>query len=202
MRSTTLSDVTRLLEAMNDGDPEAGDRLIPIVYDELRRLATAYMRRERGGHTLQPTTLVHEAYLKLVDQRSVLWQGRSHFFGIAAQAMRRILVDHARRRTASRRGGGRRDTLLDDYPAPEENPLDLISLDVALEQLMRVDARQARTVELRFFGGLSVEETARVLGVSQVTVKRDWRHAKAWLYRAMEGQPPDDGSGDAEGGRG
>ncbi len=159
---------------------------MPIVYDELRRLAERYLARERRDHTLQATALVHETYVKLVDQRSVRWQNRAHFFGIAAQLMRRILVDHARHHNALKRGDGVRSLALEDVavqtPAP---PIDILVLDQLLENLTTLDAQQGRVVELRFFGGLSVDESAQVLGVSPTTVKRDWRVAKAWLYREL-----------------
>ena len=181
------TEVTRLLQALNDGDAEARDRLAPLVYDELRSLAGSYMHREGAGHTLQPTALVSEAWMKLVDQSRVEWTGRAHFFGIAAQAMRRILVDHHRRRTAARRGGDQVPTLLEDAADTFQDPLDLIALDTALDKLAGFDPRAARVVELRFFGGLSVEETAEVLEVSTPTVKRDWRSARAWLYTRIRG---------------
>lgn len=183
-------EVTLLLEAINEGDRAAGDRLVPLVYGELRGLAEAYLRRERRDHTLQPTALVNEAWIKLADQRRVAWRGRAHFFGIAAQAMRRILVDHHRRRSAARRDAAKEVTLVEDATRTFRDPLDLISLDSALQELEGVDARAARVVELRFFGGLSVEETAEVLDVSTPTVKRDWRMARAWLYAHLEAKPP------------
>lgn len=183
---TQTHDVTRLLEFVNAGDEDARDRLVTVVYDELRRLAESYLRRERSGHTLQPTALVNEAWLKLADQTRVEWKGRAHFFGIAAQAMRRILVDHHRRRAATRRGGGQRMvTLVEDPAQTFADPLDFIALDEALIELAEMDERAARIVELRFFGGLSVEETAEVMSLSTPTVKRDWRTAKAWLYRRL-----------------
>lgn len=178
-------EVTRLLEAINAGRADARDELIPIVYEELRELASSYMRREGVGHTLQPTALVHEAYVRLIGQTRVQWAGRSHFLAIAAQAMRRILVEHARRRSAARRGGGRNVTLQDHHALVGEDPVDVIALDDALERLRILDERQARTVELRFFGGLEVREVAEIQGVSEITVKRDWRSAKAWLYREL-----------------
>jgi len=176
-------DVTVLLAELTKGNEEAASKLIPLVYAELRRLAGSYMRRERSDHTLQATALVHEAYLKLVDQRSVDWQSRSHFFGIAAQVMRRILVDHARGHLREKRGGGQRAVPIDEALvfAPEQS-LDLVKLDQALERLTKLDPRQGKIVELRFFGGLTVEQTAELLGVSPKTVKRDWSMAKAWLH--------------------
>ncbi len=179
-------EVTLILEAINHGDREARERLAPLIYGELHGLAEGYMRRERGGHTLQPTALVNEAWIKLADQSRVEWKGRAHFFGIAAQAMRRILVDHHRRRAAARRGSGRAVTLLEDSTRTFRDPLDFVALDEALDELADVDERAARIVELRFFGGLSVEETAEVLDVSTPTVKRDWRMARAWLYRRLD----------------
>jgi RNA polymerase sigma-70 factor, ECF subfamily len=177
------ADVTALLGELTKGNPEAGPKLIPLVYSELRRMAAAYMRRERTGHTLQATALVHEAYLKLLGQRSVNWQNRAHFFGIAAQVMRRILIDHARSHVRDKRGGGREAVPLDEALvfSPERSK-DFLVLDSALERLAEFDPRQAKIVELRFFGGLTVEETAEVLSVSPKTVKRDWSVAKAWLH--------------------
>jgi RNA polymerase sigma factor (TIGR02999 family) len=176
-------DVTVLLAELAKGNEEAASRLIPLVYTELRRLAGSYMRRERGDHTLQATALVHEAYLKLVEQRSVDWQSRAHFFGIAAQVMRRILVDHARGHLRKKRGGGQRSVPIDEALvfAPEQS-LELVKLDQALERLTKLDPRQGKIVELRFFGGLTVEQTADLLGISPKTVKRDWSVAKAWLH--------------------
>lgn len=186
---TDRSEVTRLLSAINDGEMDARARLVPLVYDELRILAESYMRKERPGHTLQPTALVNEAWMKLADQTRVEWKGRAHFFGIAAQAMRRILVDHHRRRSAARRGGGKHVTLVEDAADTFSDPLDFIALDEALDELAEMDPRAARIVELRFFGGLSVEETAEVVDVSTPTVKRDWRTAKAWLYQRLGARP-------------
>jgi RNA polymerase sigma factor (TIGR02999 family) len=187
-------DVTILLAGLKKGDNEAASKLIPIVYDELRRLAGGYMRRERSDHTLQATALVHEAYLKLVEQRSVDWQSRAHFFGIAAQVMRRILVDHARGHLREKRGAGERTVPIDEALvfAPEQS-LELVKLDEALQRLTKLDARQGKIVELRFFGGLTVEQTAELLGISPKTVKRDWSVAKAWLYsevRQTDGDAP------------
>jgi RNA polymerase sigma factor (TIGR02999 family) len=157
---------------------------MPLVYTELRKLAASYLRVERPDHTLQPTALVHEAYLRLVDQRSVNWQNRAHFFGIAAQMMRRILVDHARRRQAAKRDGATYRLYTSEEEATARDP-ELLALDEALSGLEALDARQARIVELRFFGGLTVEETAEVAGVSPATVKREWRTARAWLAREI-----------------
>jgi RNA polymerase sigma-70 factor, ECF subfamily len=191
-------DVTLLLSELRDGKQGAEAKLIPIVYDELRRLARGYMRRERPEHTLQATALVHEAYLKLVRQRSVDWQGRSHFYGIAAQLMRQILIDHARRHLRAKRGGARSAEPLDEALvfAPAQSA-ELVRLDEALERLAKLDSRQSRIVELRFFGGMSVEETAEFLKVSPKTVKRDWSLAKAWLHgelRQIDGNAPELGT--------
>jgi RNA polymerase sigma-70 factor, ECF subfamily len=180
-------DVTVLLSALSRGDRDAASKLIPVVYGELRRLAGSYMRRERQDHTLQATALVHEAYLKLVEQRSVNWQGRAHFYGVAAQLMRRILIDHARAHLRQKRGGEQKKVSLDEaYIFSEQQSAELLAVDEALERLARLDARQARVVELRFFGGLSVEEAAEVLGVSPKTIKRDWSVAKTWLYADLK----------------
>lgn len=176
-------DVTVLLSQLTQDDEGAAAKLIPLVYDELRRLARSYMTRERPDHTLQATALVHEAYLKLVEQRSVQWQSRAHFFGIAAQLMRRILIDHARGHLREKRDGGQRAISMDDALAfaPEQS-MELLRLDESLERLAKMDARQAKIVELRFFGGLTVEQTAELMGISEKTVKRDWSVAKAWLH--------------------
>ena len=181
--------VTELLRAWSDGDDGALERLTPLVAAELRRLARAHMRRERRGHTLQTTALMNEAFLKLTDARQVRWQDRAHFLGIAARLMRRVLVDHARSRGYVKRGGGARRVTLDEgLVAGGEPPLDVVALDRALEALAAIDARKARLIDLRFFGGLGVEETAEVLQVSPDTVKRDWRIAKLWLLRELAGQ--------------
>ncbi|HUO07036.1 MAG TPA: sigma-70 family RNA polymerase sigma factor [Phycisphaerae bacterium] len=179
-------DVTVVLEQMRNGDKNAADKLLPLVYDEFRALARHYLAQERANHTLQPTALVHEAYMKLVDQTRVDWQGRSHFFAVAAQAMRRILVDHARSRQRDKRGGGRARVILDEAVAlsPQKDE-DVLALDEALERLAALDPRQAKVVELRFFGGLSVEEVAEALGVSKRTVEGDWTFARAWLSREL-----------------
>jgi RNA polymerase sigma factor (TIGR02999 family) len=175
-------EVTMLLSALTRGDENAASKLMPLVYDELRRLAGSYMRRERADHTLQATALVHEAYLKLIDQRAVNWQSRAHFFGVSAQLMRRILIDHARGLARHKRGGEHRKVSLDEaFVFAEQQADELLAVDDSLNGLAKIDARQARVVELRFFGGLSVEEAADVLGVSPKTVKREWSVAKAWL---------------------
>ncbi|MBL8241737.1 MAG: sigma-70 family RNA polymerase sigma factor [Bryobacterales bacterium] len=182
----TTPEVTQLLNQWSDGNRAALDSLTPVVYDELRRLASIYLHRERSDHTLQPTAVVHEAYMRLVDQRSVRWQNRAHFFGIAAQMIRRILVDHARGVRAAKRGGGAVALSLDEaLGVSEKRDLELEALDDALTTLAEVDPQQARVVELRFFTGLSIEETAEVLGISESTVKRDWVSAKAWLFREL-----------------
>lgn len=178
--------VTQLLERWGGGDESALCELMPIVYGELRRLAAAYLRRERRGHTLQPTALVNEAYLKLVDQRRARWQNRAQFFGVAAQLMRRILVDHARSRQAAKRGGEHFRLSLEQIdPASNSPDLSLLAVHEALERLAAIDAEQVRVVELRFFGGLSIEETAEVLGVGHATVEREWKMARAWLRREL-----------------
>ena len=190
MNAPSQQEVTRLLVQLTDGDRAAMDELLPLIYDELRRLASNYLRRERQGHTLQPTALVHEAYMRMVDQTQVRWQNRAHFFGVAAQMMRRILVDHARGHAAEKRGGEFQKLSLDeniDTPGGERD-LNLVSLDDALNRLSELDPQKSKIVELRFFGGLSVEETAEVLGVSAPTVKRQWRMAKAWLYGQVQNQ--------------
>jgi len=181
-----VSEVTRILEAAQQGDPTAADQLLPLVYDELRRQAARYLRRERAGHTLQTTALIHEAYIRLVDQKRVQWQNRAHFFGIAAQLMRRILVDHARSRHRVKRGGSDvRVSLAEASLTVKARDLDVLAIDEALDRLAQVDERQAKVVELRFFSGLSVEETAEVLQISPATVKREWSMAKAWLHREI-----------------
>ncbi|HVF68126.1 MAG TPA: sigma-70 family RNA polymerase sigma factor [Pyrinomonadaceae bacterium] len=189
MTSPTPSpqEMTDLLAAWSDGDREALDRLLPLVERELHRLAHHYMSRERPDHTLQTSALVNEAYLKLVDQTRVRWQNRAHFFAIAAQTMRRILIDHARRRRYDKRGGGARPLPLDEAAhITDERADELVALDDALKHLQEVDERKARVVELRYFGGLSVEEVAEVLKVSPDTVGREWRRARAFLLREME----------------
>jgi RNA polymerase sigma-70 factor (ECF subfamily) len=181
--------VTELLRAWSDGDDDALEQLMPLVEAELRRLARAYMHRERREHTLQTTALMNEAFLRLTDARRVRWQDRGHFVGISARLMRRVLVDHARHRGYQKRGGGaQRVTLHEGLVMSADPALDVVALDRALDALAKVDVRKSRTIELRFFGGLSVEETAEVLQVSPDTVKRDWRLAKLWLLRELEGQ--------------
>lgn len=177
--------VTDLLVAWSQGDENALQALTPLVYDELRRLARSYMRQERVGHTLQSTALVHEAFLRLVDQH-VQWNSRAHFFGIAAQMMRRILVDHAKAQFAAKRGAGAQRLELDEgLAASPQREVDLLALDEALEHLAKIDPQRSRIVEMRFFGGLSNEETALVLGVSPATVQRQWSGARAWLYHEL-----------------
>lgn len=181
-----IQNVTELLNDWSKGNKEALDQLVPLVYDELRRQAARYLRREQVGHTLQTTALIHEAYLRLVDQRSVHWQNRAQFFGIAGQMMRRILVDHARTKKRAKRGGSDIRVSLDQAVSiSSKKDLDIVALDEALGRLEEIDPQQSRIVELRFFSGLSVEETAAVLGISAATVKRDWSVAKAWLHREI-----------------
>ena len=186
-KETSAPNVTALLKDWGDGDPQAFDDLLPLVYDELRRRAAAYLRRERPNHTLQPTALVNEAYLKLIDQRLVGWKNRGHFFAIAAQAMRRILVDHAKARHRNKRGGSAEDLPLEDPLIGQVggNTVDLIALDEALSRLAEMDAQQAKLVELRYFVGLSLEEAADVLNISRSTATREWTIAKAWLFREL-----------------
>ena len=185
MAPPTEPDLTALLREASRGDRVALDRLMPVVYSELRKLASSYLREERSDHTLQPTALVHEAYLRLSNQRDVEWQNRAHFFGIAAQMMRRILVDHASKRQEAKRDAAAWRVSTAEFDASENAP-ELLALDRALGELEQIDPQQARIVELRFFAGLTVEETAEVAGISPRTVKREWRTAKAWLRREME----------------
>jgi RNA polymerase sigma-70 factor, ECF subfamily len=182
-----IGEISGLLRAWGDGDRGALDQLTPIVYDELRRLASHYMRGERPGHSLQATALVNEAYVRLVDYKGMQWQNRAHFFAVSAQLMRRILVDHARRHNMKRGGGVQHVSLDETAIVGGDRAADLVALDDALDALARLDSRKVQVVELRFFGGLSVEETAEVLKVSSVTVMRDWSTAKAWLYRELSG---------------
>lgn len=178
--------VTELLEQLADGDERVADRLLPLIYEDMKRLASSYLGREDRAHTLQPTALVHEAYMKLVGQTRVDWQGRTHFFAVGANLMRRILVDHARHKHRMKRGGKRHRITLEDHMAiSPRNEADLLALDEVLEKLAGIDARQAKIVELRFFGGLNVEEVAAVLGVSKRTVESDWTMVRAWLRREL-----------------
>ena len=180
--------ITQLLVDWEKGDQRALDKLMPLVYSELRRLASNYLRRERAEHTLQPTALVNEAYLKLVDQRNAKWQNRAHFFGISAQLMRRILVDHARHHEAVKRGGSQqqRISITSVEKFAQEPEVDLLALNEALDELGRMDPQQSRIVEMKFFGGLSIEEIGEVLGIGHATVERDWKLARAWLRRQLQ----------------
>jgi RNA polymerase sigma factor (TIGR02999 family) len=188
MKSSS-QDVTELLDQWRSGNKDALDALLPIVYDELHSLAHRRLRGERPDHTLQTTALVNEAYLKLVNQKSVQWQNRAHFFAVAAQVMRHILVDYARTRQYAKRGGGARHLSLDDAPVlSRERSREIVALDEALKRLAEIDPRKSRIVEMRYFGGLSAEEAAEALGVSAITVKREWLKARAWLYRELSGE--------------
>jgi len=183
---STPNPVTALLHAWHRGDESARDRLVPLVYDELHRLARAQFARERSGHTLQPTALVHEAYLRLMDHQDLNWQGRTHFFALAAMTMRRVLVSHARKQRAAKRGqGGVAVTLCEEHAVAEAQGVDVLALDAALRALEAIDPRQARIVELRYFAGLTIEETAEALEISPATVKLDWSLARAWLFREL-----------------
>ena len=186
-----VGDISALLRAWSDGDQSALDRLTPIVYDELHRLARRYMRHERPGHSLQSAALVNEAYLRLVDYERMQWQNRAHFFAVSAQVMRRILVDRARRHNLKRGGGVEHVALEEAAVVGGDQGSDLVALDDAMNALARIDPRKVQVVEMRFFGGLSVEETAEVLKVSTITVKRDWRAARAWRYRELTGGTTD-----------
>jgi RNA polymerase sigma factor (TIGR02999 family) len=181
-------EVTLLLAQLRDGNQDAANQLVPLVYKELRRLAGSYMQRERPGHTLQATALVHEAYMRLTGGESGQWQNRAHFFAIAAHTMRQILVDYARRRTAGKRGGAdaQKMDIDEDVRISADTLENMVAIDEVLERLTQIDPRQGRLVELRFFAGLSVEETAEVMGVSEITIKREWRSAKAWLHRELK----------------
>src|SRR5437879_9437486 len=187
-----VDDISTLLRAWTDGDQSALDRLTPIVYDELRRLARRYMKRERPGHSLQTTALVNEAYVRLVDYERMQWQNRAHFFAVSAQLMRRILVERARRHNLKRGGGVQHVSLEEAATVGGARAADLVALDDAMNALARLDARKVQVVEMRFFGGLSVEETAEERKVSCVSVKRDWRAARAWLYRELTGGTADE----------
>lgn len=184
-------DITGLLRSWSEGDQSALQKLTPIVYEELHRLADRYMRRERPGHSLQATALVNEAYMRLVDYKRMQWQNRAHFFAVSAQLIRRILIEHARRRNLKRGGGIRHLSLDEAVVVGSKRTADLVALDDAMKALAQLDPRKERVVEMRFFGGLSVEETAEVLKVSSVTVMRDWSTAKAWLYRELGGKKSD-----------
>ena len=187
-------EVSQLLVEWRNGDQQALDRLMPLVYDELRRIAGRYMKRERSEHTLQTTALVNEAYLRMVDQKNVDWQNRAHFFAVAASVMRHLLVDHARARGRARRGADPQQVSLDEAALiSEQKGEEMIALDEALTKLAAIDARKVKIVELRYFSGLSAEETATVLGVSEITVKREWLKAKAWLYRELSQGMSDEG---------
>ena len=182
-----MTDVTRILSAIEQGDPHAAERLLPLVYDELRKLAAQKMAHEAPGQTLQATALVHEAYVRLIRQDLPQWQNRAHFFAVAAQLMRQILVDHARLYRADKRGGGVCNLTLDEAEQDAQQiDVDIVALDDALKTLSAMDPQQGKVVELKFFGGLSIEDTAEVLGVSSSTVKRDWIMARAWLHRELD----------------
>jgi RNA polymerase sigma factor (TIGR02999 family) len=187
-------EVSQLLVEWRNGDQQALDKLMPLVYDELRRIASRYMRRERAGHTLQTTALVNEAFLRMVGQQNVDWQNRAHFFGVAASVMRHLLVDRARANGRVRRGGHPQQVTLDEAAVvSEQKGEELLALDEALTKLNEIDKRKVKIVELRYFSGLSAEETAEVLGVSEITVKREWLKAKAWLYRELTVGTRDEG---------
>ena len=187
MATNEPNEITGMLLELTAGNHEVVDRILPHIYDELRRLAGSYLRRERADHTLQPTALVHEAYMKLIDQNRVQWQNRAHFFGIAAQVMRRILMDHARKTQADKRGGAAEVLPLEEeiLVVSQERSGDLLALDDALQALAEIDEQKAKIVELRYFGGLSIEETAEVIGVSVPTINRQWRMARAWLFNEI-----------------
>jgi RNA polymerase sigma-70 factor, ECF subfamily len=193
MAGTSSDDITQLLRAWSDGDEGALEKLTPLIYSELYRLARSYMGREREGHTLQATALVNEAYLRLIDWKNVQWQNRGHFFGVSAQLMRRVLVDYARSRCYAKRGGGARPVALDEATAASDDRLSvLLEIDLALQRLADLDPRLSEIVELRYFGGLSIEETAEALKVSPITVIRNWNFAKAWLLRELRGPTKSD----------
>lgn len=180
--------ITEVLERWSNGEQSALDELVPLIYKELRRLAGNYIRRERHDHTLQPTALINEVFLRLIDQNDIRWQSRAHFFGIAAKLMRRILVDHARSHQAAKRGGGQYSLSLDRADRIAGRPsVDLLAVHLALQQLEELDPQQSRVVELRFFGGLTIEETAEVMGLGHATVEREWKMARSWLRHELEG---------------
>jgi RNA polymerase sigma factor (TIGR02999 family) len=187
--SEERKEISLILKDWSGGKRESADKLLSLVYDELRRIARQYLRKERADHTLQPTALVHEAYMKLIDISDVSWQDRAHFFAVASNVMRHILVDHARARAAEKRGGERERIALEDaVNLSDKADVDLLALDEAMRQLAEFDAQQSKIVELRFFGGLTIEETAHVIGISPATVKREWTMAKAWLFRRMKAE--------------
>lgn len=190
----TRTDVTQLLGHLAKGDDSAAGRLLPLVYEELHRLAGACFAKERPDHTLQPTALVHEAYLRLVHEPDSRWESRAHFFRVAAQAMRRVLVNHARDRKRLKRGGDSQRLPLEDFDGAGQNAPDFVALDAALEKLGRVDLRKEQVVQLRYFGGFSIEDTARILDLSEAQVKRDWTTARAFLLRELAGEEPANGS--------
>ncbi len=182
-------DVTVLLNKINDGDSSAPEELLPLVYQELRKLANSYLQNERSDHTLQPTALVHEAYIRLVDWQNTNWENRSHFFAVAAQVMRHILVDHARKKKAEIHGGNLQKLALDEAISfSKQTEIDLVDLDDALKDLEKLDQRQSKIVELRFFAGLTIEETAHAIGVSTMTISREWNFVRAWLYRRLSNE--------------
>ena len=186
MMTLSTPGLTELLSDWQQGDQSALNKLTPLVYDELRRIAHRYVQRERNGHTLETTALVNEAYLRLAGQKKIEWQNRAHFFAVTAQVMRHILIDHARRRQYAKHGGDARQVSMEEAESmSQERASELVALDEALDELTKLDARKSRVVELRYFGGLDLEETADVLDVSVMTVRRDWRAAKAWLYKAV-----------------
>jgi RNA polymerase sigma factor (TIGR02999 family) len=185
-----MSDVTRILQSIESGDPKASEELLPLVYEELRRLATHRMAQEPPGQTLQPTALVHEAWLRLTGNENVKWQGRAHFFGAAAEAMRRILIDIARRKRAARHGGGQQRVDLDEIElAAEVGDDDLLAVNEALEKFAAADRQKAELVKLRYFAGLTIDEAAEILGISPATAKRHWTYARAWLFREISATP-------------
>lgn len=184
--SVSPKEITVLLNEINAGNKVAPEKLLELVYEDLRRLASAYMKNERPDHTLQPTALVHEAYLRLVDWKNVSWQNRSQFFAVAAEVMRKVLIDYARIKNAQKRDGGQKVLLDEAVSLSDEKEFDLLRLEETLQSLEKLDKRQAKIVELRFFGGLSIEETAHVLKISETTVKREWTFAKAWFQRELQ----------------
>jgi RNA polymerase sigma-70 factor, ECF subfamily len=198
---STTKEVSRLLAAWSEGDGQADERLFALLYDELRRLAAHHRRQEPAHPSLQTTALVHEAYLRLAVQKRTTWKSRGHFFAVASQAMRRVLVDHARRRKAAKRGGGLTPSPLDSVVLALESSADLVELDLALSKLAELDPRGAQVVELRFFGGISIPEVARTLELSRATVERDWAAARAWLRRELDAGGAGGGGGDAPGAR-